>query len=46
MGERAHWGRFAFLGIGETLVGRGDKHIAITFIGKKYNIGESGTITL
>lgn len=30
----------------ETLVERGDKQITVTFIGKKYNIGESGTITL
>lgn len=35
-----------FPGDSETLVERGDKQITITFIGKKYNTGESGTIIL
>lgn len=35
-----------FPGDSETLVERGDKQITITFIGKKYSTGESGTIIL
>lgn len=34
-----------FPGDCETFVKRGDKQITITFTGKKYNVGESGTIT-
>lgn len=34
-----------FPGDCETFVKRGDKQITVTFIGKKYNVGESGTIT-
>lgn len=45
-GGRSPLRPMCFPGDSETLVDRGDKQITVTFIGEKYNIGESGTITL
>lgn len=45
-GGRSMLRPMCFPGDSETLAERGDKQITITFIGKKYNAGEPGTIIL